>query len=92
MGLVFTAGASLLVGGCSSSATPSLFPTVLNDPPPREDAPLKPEEVKAAVDDLISERNHLCSETMADSSGNTPHCGAVAPTGNTQSAGTAAKP
>jgi hypothetical protein len=63
---------------------------VLNDPPPRQDAPLNPDEVKQAVDSLVSERNHLCSETTAHSSGNTPQCGDA--TGSVQTAGAAAKP
>jgi hypothetical protein len=63
---------------------------VLNDPPAREDTPLKPDEVKQAVDNLISDRNHLCSETTADSSGNTPHCGDAS--ASVKTAGAAAKP
>jgi hypothetical protein len=89
-GLAVAAGTALLSAGCSSTATPSLFPAVLNDPPPHEDTPLKPDEVKHAVDHLISERNHLCSETTDHSSGNTPHCGDA--TGSVQTAGAAAKP
>jgi hypothetical protein len=63
---------------------------VLNDPPRHEDTPLQPGEVKQAVDNLVTERNHLCSETTDRSSGNTPHCGD--PTGAVQTAGAAAKP
>jgi len=63
---------------------------VLNDPPPHEDTPLQPNEVKQAVDNLVSERNHLCSETT-HSTGNTPHCG-DATAGSAQTAGAAAKP
>jgi len=81
---------ALLSAGCSSPATPGLFPSVLNSPPPHEDAPLQPNEVKQAVDHLVSERNHLCSETTDRSTGNTPHCGDAA--GSAQTAGAAAKP
>jgi len=63
---------------------------VLNDPPRHDGAPLQPGEVKQAVDNLVSERNHLCSETADHSSGNTPHCGDA--TGGVQTAGAAAKP
>jgi hypothetical protein len=88
--LAVAAGTAVLSAGCSSPATPSLFPRVLNDPPPHEDTPLKPDEVKQAVDNLISDRNHLCSETKDQSSGKTPHCGDA--TGSVQTAGAAAKP
>jgi hypothetical protein len=89
-GLAVAAGTALLSAGCSSTATPGLYPTVLNDPPAHEDTPLKPDEVKQAVDNLISDRNHLCSETTAHSSNDTPHCGDA--TGSVQTAGAAAKP
>jgi hypothetical protein len=81
---------AVLSAGCSTPTTPGLFPSVLNDPPPHEDAPLQPAEVKQAVDNLVSERNRLCSETTDHSTGNTPHCGDAA--GSTQSAGAATKP
>jgi hypothetical protein len=81
---------ALLSAGCSSPATPGLFPSVLNNPPPHEDTTLQPNEVKQAVDNLVSERNHLCSETTAHSTGNTPHCGDA--TSGVQTAGAAAKP
>jgi hypothetical protein len=60
------AAAALLVSGCSSPATPSLFPTAFGDPPPRDDTTMNPAQVKQAVDDLVSDRNHLCAVTMAD--------------------------
>jgi hypothetical protein len=90
LGLAVAAAIALLLAGCSSPARPSLFPSVLNDPPPHEDTPLQPPEVKQAVDNLVSERNHLCSETTDHSVGNTPHCGDAA--GSAQTAGAAAKP
>jgi hypothetical protein len=63
---------------------------VLNDPPHHEDTPLQPNEVKQGIDNLVSERNHLCSVTTDHSAGNTPHCGDA--TGGVQTAGAAAKP
>jgi hypothetical protein len=91
LGLAVAAGTAVLLAGCSSPATPSLYPSVLNDPPGHEDAPLQPAEVKQAVDNLVSERNHLCSETTDHTSGNTPHCGDT-PGASVQTAGAAAKP
>lgn len=88
--LAVAAATALSLAGCSSPATPGLFPSVLDDPPPHEDAPLKPDEVKQAVDNLISERNQLCSETTDRSAANTPHCGDAA--GSGQTPGAAAKP
>jgi hypothetical protein len=81
---------ALLSAGCSSPATPGLFPSVLNDPPRHEDTPLQPNEVKQAVDKLVSERDHLCSETTDHSTSNAPHCGDAA--NSAQTAGAAAKP
>jgi hypothetical protein len=36
-------------------------------PEARDSAPLSPEEIKQATDNLISERNHLCAEAIATS-------------------------
>lgn len=87
------AAACALVCGCTSS-TPSLFPAVLADPPQRDDTTLSPEQVKLAVDDLVSERNRLCMQTVAsEGAGATPSdCGAPTATSATPAAGAAAKP
>jgi len=88
--LAAAAAIALLLAGCSSPATPSLFPSVLNEPPPHEDTTLQPEQVKQAVDSLVSERNHLCSATADPATRNTAHCGEAA--AGAQTAGAAAKP
>ena len=80
--------ALLLVAGCSSSSAPSLFPGVLDTPPPREQAPLSPDQVKQATDNLIAERNRLCAEAAANGNAAAGNC-AAAPA---QTAGGAAKP
>jgi uncharacterized protein YgiB involved in biofilm formation len=80
--------ALFLLAGCSSSSAPSLFPGVLDTPAPREEAPLSPEQVKQATDNLIAERNRLCAEAAANGNAAAGNC-AAAPA---QSAGGAAKP
>ncbi|MGH6672094.1 MAG: hypothetical protein ACRECV_09005 [Xanthobacteraceae bacterium] len=80
------ATACALMCGCSSTA----FPVVLSDPPAPNETTLSPDQVKQAMDNLISDRNHLCSVAVADKTGSTPQdCGA---TGSTQNAATPAKP
>lgn len=90
---VCIAAGCALVGGCSS-ATPTLFPAVLANPPQRNDTTLSPDQVKAAVDNLISERNRLCLEMVANESAGAPppDCQAPNATGTTPNAGAAAKP
>jgi hypothetical protein len=60
-----------LASGCSSSSSPSPaagpFPSVLASPVARDTTPLSPDEVKQAMDTLVSERNHLCAEAVATS-------------------------
>ena len=61
---------TLAASGCSSSSSPSpslLYPSVLAEPPARDTTPLSPIEVQQAMDNLISERNHLCAEAVATS-------------------------
>jgi hypothetical protein len=93
--LLGCAGA-VLITGCSSSSAPSLFPAVLDTPPPREDTPLSPEQVKQAMDNLTAERNRLCAEATANGTPNATaaNCGNgnAATTGSTPTAGGAAKP
>lgn len=78
-----------LVCGCSSTT----YPAVLNDPPPSADTTLDPDQVKKAMDNLISDRNRQCTEAMADAQPGdpTPDCG-VTTTGTTRNSGAAAKP
>ena len=80
--------ALLLIGGCSSSSGPGLFPAVLDSPPPREDTPLNADQVKQATDNLIAERNRLCAEAAANGNPAAGDC-AAAPA---QTAGGPAKP
>jgi hypothetical protein len=84
---LYVAAACTLVCGCSATT----FPTVLADPPGPNDPTLSPDQVKQAMDGLISDRNHLCAVAVADQSpGSSPQgCGA---TGTTANAGAAAKP
>jgi hypothetical protein len=83
------AAACVLAGGCSST----LYPAVLADPPGPTDSTLSPDEIKKATENLISARNHQCTEAIADAQPGdpTPDCGA-ATTGTTPNAGAAAKP
>jgi hypothetical protein len=91
--LLACAGA-VLIAGCSSSSAPSLFPAVLDTPPPRQDTPLSPEQVKQAMDNLTAERNRLCAEATANGTPNATaaNCGNAATTGSTPTAGGPPKP
>lgn len=86
--LAIAVPAVLLVAGCSSSSAPSLFPAVLDSPPPREETPLSPDQVKQATDNLVAERNRLCAEAAANGNPAAGNC-AAAPA---QTAGGPAKP
>jgi hypothetical protein len=96
--LAIVAATVLFVSGCSSSLTPapSLFPAVLSDPPPRDDTTMSPDQVKQAMDNLISERNRLCSEAIATegASAAAANCATdnAAPTGAAPDTGGAARP
>ncbi len=92
--LAFGCMGAVLIAGCSSSSAPSLFPAVLDKPPAREDTPMSPEQVKAAMDNLAAERQRLCAEAVANGSPNAANCGTGngASAGATQTAGGAAKP
>jgi len=61
--LALAAATALLVGGCSSSTDP-IFPAVHDMPAPRPEAPLTADQVKAATDDLITQREHLSTEVQ----------------------------
>lgn len=91
--LAFGCAGAVLIAGCSSSS-PSLFPVVLDKPPPRNDTPLSPEQVKQATDSLVADRNRLCAQAAANDSPNSANCGSDNPAspGATQQAGGAAKP
>jgi hypothetical protein len=91
---VVAAMAATLVSGCSSPATSGLFPAVFDNPPPRDDTTLSPDQAKQAVDNLISDRNHLCAVTMASEAPGAPpaNCTPETPPGAAPPAGAAAKP
>jgi hypothetical protein len=95
--LVICLAAGMLMSGCSSSSSSSaggLYPSVLTSPMARDTTPLSPDEVKQAMDNLITERNHLCAEAIAtsgtrSSSGSSPgNCAAE----NTTTGGAGTKP
>jgi len=59
---------AVLVSACSSSKLSSVspaYPAVLADPPQRDTSTMSPTEVQQAMDNLISQRNHLCAEAVA---------------------------
>jgi hypothetical protein len=84
------AAACALVCGCSS--TP--FPVVLSDPPPPAETTLNTDQVKQAMDELVSDRKHICSEAIAEGATNiTPaDCASGNAGGASPNAGAAAKP
>jgi hypothetical protein len=63
--LALAAAACLLVAGCSPGVDyPSIFPAVHDMPPPRADSPMDPDQVQQATEDLITERNHLTTQSQ----------------------------
>jgi len=86
------AAGSALVSACSA---PGAFPTLFDEPAQRDETTLSPDQVKQATDSLISDRDRLCAEAMANAvpGGPPPDCAAqTAATGTTPAAGAAAKP
>jgi hypothetical protein len=65
--LVALAGACcLILSACSPGANyPSLFPAVLDTPPPRSETPLDSVQVQQATEDLISARDRLSAEAQS---------------------------
>ena len=62
---VLAAAMAVGVSGCSPGADyPSLFPAIHDMPPPRAETTMDPDQVQQATEDLITERNHLSSETQ----------------------------
>jgi hypothetical protein len=59
------AAIACLAAGCSPGADyPSIFPAVHDMPPPRAEAPLDPQQVQRATEDLIGDRNRLNGEAQ----------------------------
>jgi hypothetical protein len=70
------ATAAMLLSGCSTEVG---LPAVHDMPPPRAEAPLSPDQIKQATDELTNERDHLSSAAQAKSQPNpTPGKKAVA--------------
>jgi hypothetical protein len=57
------AAAAMLLSGCSPEVG---FPAVHDMPAPRAEAPLTPDQVKQATDQLANERDHLSTATQAN--------------------------
>lgn len=91
----FAAAACFVVAGCSPGVDfPSIFPAVHDMPPPRADAPMDPDQLQQATEDLITERNHLATQQQqssgqagqAKTSASSPTGGAGQPTAKYQPA------
>jgi hypothetical protein len=63
------AAAAMLLSGCSPEVG---IPAVHDMPRPRAEAPLSPDQVKQATDELVNERDHLSTATQANSPANPP--------------------
>jgi hypothetical protein len=62
--LAIAAVAAVLLSGCSPEVG---FPAVHDMPAPRAEAPLTPDQIKQATDELANERDHLSAATQAGS-------------------------
>ncbi len=99
--LAIAAALGLLVASCSFDTD---YPAVHDMPAPRADTPLTPDQVKEVTSDLLSERNHLSTQTPGSASGDqatvkkaplpplTPAAAQGTVSAGTQNAGTEAKP
>jgi hypothetical protein len=67
--LAIAAAASLLLSGCSPEVG---LPAVHDMPPPRAEAPLTPDQIKQATEELANEREHLSTATQSSSQANQP--------------------
>ena len=65
--LAIAAGAALPLSGCSDVSFPSL-----HMPGPRADTPMTPDQVQQATDALVTERDHLNSQTQTNGQQNPP--------------------
>jgi hypothetical protein len=59
--LAMVAAAAMLLSGCSPEVG---LPAVHDMPPPRAEAPLNPDQIKQATDELTNERDHLSAATQ----------------------------
>jgi hypothetical protein len=67
--LAIAAVAALLLSGCSPEVG---LPAVHDMPPPRTEAPLTPDQIKKATEELANEREHLSTATQSSSQANPP--------------------
>jgi hypothetical protein len=87
--------AAVLLAACSPGAE---FPSVLDNPQPRADKPMTPDQVKEVTNSLISDRDHLSAEAQptptAQPGAPAGQRAAAAPdaTDSTQTAGAATRP
>jgi len=86
------AAIAVLLSACSSSS--GTYPSLFTEPPPRSDTPLTPDEVKQATDTLLTDREHLCAEAIANvpPGGPPPDCATQTGTAGKPAGGTAGKP
>ena len=61
------AAAAMLLSGCSPEVG---LPAVHDMPPPRAEAPLSPDQVKQATDQLANERDHLSTAAQPNGQAN----------------------
>jgi hypothetical protein len=89
--LALVAAVCLLASGCSPGAEyPTIFPAVHDMPPPRADTPMDPDQVQQATEALITERNHLTTQTQGSGQSSGQGTGQAKNAANPPS--TAAKP
>jgi hypothetical protein len=91
---VAAAVVATLLSACSSSSSSGTYPSLFAEPPPRSDTPLTPAEVKQATDTLLSDRDHLCAEAIANAPPGGPPPDCATQTGSTgkPAGGAAGKP
>ena len=89
---VAVATVAALLSACSSSS--GTYPSLFAEPPPRSDTPLTPAEVKQATDTLLTDRDHLCAEAIANvpPGGPPPDCAAQTGTTGKPGGGAPEKP
>ena len=63
------AAAAMLLSGCSPEVG---LPAVHDMPPPRAEAPLSPDQVKQATDELANERDHMSTAAQRNGQANPP--------------------
>ncbi|MGB6536281.1 MAG: hypothetical protein WBF58_09995 [Xanthobacteraceae bacterium] len=92
--LVAVACAVLCACSSSSSSSSGAFPNLFDPTASPTDTTLTPDQVKQAMDKLVSDRNQLCSAAIASqpAGGPPPDCVSTAVTGSTPAAGVGGRP